>query len=175
MANWLNRLPSSYHRFHIPVDGKITKMNPIKGEYYTVNPMAIRSDMDIFLKNKRHVTLIETPSFGTVAYVSIGATLVGSILFTKNVWTLFFLPNSTEVPSILIFSAFFVPPPTLKVGDSVSKGEEHGYFAFGGSTIILLFQKGTISFDEDLLTESQKPLENLVKMGERVGVKPKGA
>lgn len=35
--------PQDYHRFHIPVDGLMGEPKLIKGEYYTVNPMAIRS------------------------------------------------------------------------------------------------------------------------------------
>lgn len=35
--------PQDYHRFHIPVDGVMGEPKLIKGEYYTVNPMAIRS------------------------------------------------------------------------------------------------------------------------------------
>jgi phosphatidylserine decarboxylase len=35
--------PQDYHRFHIPVDGVLGEPKLIKGEYYTVNPMAIRS------------------------------------------------------------------------------------------------------------------------------------
>ena len=35
--------PQDYHRFHIPVDGAMGEPKLIKGEYYTVNPMAIRS------------------------------------------------------------------------------------------------------------------------------------
>jgi len=44
-----------------------------------------------------------------------------------------------------------------------------GYFAFGGSTILVLFQKDKIKFDEDLLVNSAKPIETLVKMGESIG------
>lgn len=35
--------PQDYHRFHIPIDGTMGEPRLIKGEYYTVNPMAIRS------------------------------------------------------------------------------------------------------------------------------------
>lgn len=44
------------------------------------------------------------------------------------------------------------------------KGEEHGYFAFGGSTCLILFQPNTMQFDADLLENSVKPLETLVKV-----------
>lgn len=35
--------PQDYHRFHSPVDGVVTKIKHISGQYYTVNPMAIRT------------------------------------------------------------------------------------------------------------------------------------
>jgi len=35
--------PQDYHRFHIPVDGILGEPKLIEGQYYTVNPMAIRS------------------------------------------------------------------------------------------------------------------------------------
>ena len=42
--------PQDYHRFHSPVDGVIESIKHIDGEYYTVNPMAIRSELDVFGK-----------------------------------------------------------------------------------------------------------------------------
>jgi phosphatidylserine decarboxylase len=47
--------------------------------------------------------------------------------------------------------------------------DEHGYFAFGGSTIILLFPVDRIKFDEDLLNNSEDKLETLVRVGDRIG------
>ena len=54
-------------------------------------------------------------------------------------------------------------------GGSVNKGEEKGYFKFGGSTVVLLFEKGKIHIDEDLLINTAKSYETTVKMGERIG------
>jgi phosphatidylserine decarboxylase len=56
-----------------------------------------------------------------VAYIAIGATMVGSILWTAA------------------------------VGQAVKKGDELGYFAFGGSTLVTLLEKGRICWDEDLV------------------------
>jgi phosphatidylserine decarboxylase len=54
-------------------------------------------------------------------------------------------------------------------GGSVNKGEEKGYFKFGGSTVVLLFEKSKIHIDEDLLINTAKGYETTVKMGERIG------
>jgi len=55
-------------------------------------------------------------------------------------------------------------------GNHFRKGEEKGYFKFGGSTVILIFEKGKIKIDQDLLDNTQKGLETAVKMGEQIAV-----
>lgn len=91
------------------------------GQLYTVNPIAVNSPLvDVFTDNKRVVILIQTPQFGRVAFVAIGATLVGSIQVT------------------------------VAEGSRVEKGGELGYFAFGGSTCVALVQEGLLDLDSDL-------------------------
>ncbi|KAK3816721.1 MAG: phosphatidylserine decarboxylase-domain-containing protein [Linnemannia gamsii] len=135
--------PQDYHRYHIPVKGVLSEPKLIAGEYYTVNPMAIRSQLDVYGENKRVVSTIQSPEFGTVAYVAIGAMMVGSIVLTTQ------------------------------GGQSVERMDEHGYFAFGGSTIVVLFEPGAIVFDEDLVRSSKEQIEMLVKVGMRIGVCPR--
>jgi phosphatidylserine decarboxylase len=55
-------------------------------------------------------------------------------------------------------------------GDFAKKGEEKGYFKFGGSTVVLLFEKSKIRIDEDLLINTLKGYETEIKEGERIGV-----
>lgn len=136
--------PQDYHRFHFPVSGTIEHFVDIPGCLYTVNPIAVNSKYcNVFTENKRVVSVISTSDFGKVAFVAIGATMVGSITFTK------------------------------KKGDYVQKGEEFGYFSFGGSTVICVFEKDTIEIDEDLLENSTKSLETLVAVGMKLGVSTK--
>ncbi|KAG8975295.1 hypothetical protein FRB90_009564, partial [Tulasnella sp. 427] len=106
--------PQDYHRFHVPVDGKIGKMTYISGEYYTVNPQAIRTALDVYGENARKIVPIDSPQFGRVMAVCIGAMMVGSIV------------------------------TTVQEGAEVKRGDEFGYFAFGGSTIVCLFEKDTV-------------------------------
>ncbi|EJD45982.1 hypothetical protein AURDEDRAFT_113883 [Auricularia subglabra TFB-10046 SS5] len=131
--------PQDYHRFHSPVDGTIGTMTYIAGEYYTVNPQAIRTSLDVYGENARKIVPIDSPVFGRVMAVCIGAMMVGSII------------------------------TTVQEGQSIKRGEEFGYFAFGGSTIVLLFEKGTVEWDEDLLINGRASLETLVRVGMRVG------
>lgn len=48
------------------------------------------------------------------------------------------------------------------------KGDEKGFFSFGGSTIIMIFQPGSIQFDHDLVELSSQGIETLVKAGEPI-------
>ncbi|KAI9223540.1 phosphatidylserine decarboxylase-domain-containing protein [Blastocladiella britannica] len=138
----LRLAPQDYHRFHVPVDGVLSETTEIQGAYFTVNPMAIRSSVDVYLENKRAVTYIDSPVFGRVAFVAIGAMMVGSIV------------------------------QTTKTGQHVARGDEHGFFAFGGSTVVLLFEPGRIELDADLVANSTRKLETLVRVGMSIGRKP---
>jgi len=128
--------PVDYHRFHFVADGTPSVARPIRGNLYSVNPIALRKNLSILWNNKRIVTEIETEKFGTILCVEIGATCVGTI-------------HQTYAP-----------------GKKVNKGEEKGYFSFGGSCIVLLFEKGSIVFDDDLIVNSQKGLETKANFGE---------
>ncbi|CAG8450943.1 8789_t:CDS:10 [Acaulospora morrowiae] len=134
--------PQDYHRFHFPVEGELSEPTQIPGSYYTVNPIAIRSELDVYGENKRAVSYINSPQFGKVAFVAIGAMMDRGDSY---------------------FSLFSTPSTHVK------RTEEHGYFAFGGSTVVLLFQKGTMFWDEDILENSGSRLETLVRVGMQVG------
>lgn len=55
-------------------------------------------------------------------------------------------------------------------GSFANKGDEKGYFEFGGSTVVLLFEKNKIEIDNDLLINTAQGYETTVEMGERIGV-----
>ncbi|WVR04306.1 phosphatidylserine decarboxylase [Kwoniella sp. DSM 27419] len=129
--------PQDYHRFHSPVDGVIGDIKDI----HAVNPQAINEDLNVFTLNKRSVMLIHA-NLGPgredvpVAFVAVGAMLVGSIGWSK------------------------------KPGDTIAKGEELGWFQYGGSTTITVFPSGSgVVFDDDLLKNSEKKVETLVRVG----------
>lgn len=124
--------PQDYHRFHIPVDGIMGEPKTIEGEYYTVNPMAIRSALDVYGENIRVVVPIDSVKHGRVMVICVGAMMVGSTVITR------------------------------KAGDKVQRAEELGYFKFGGSTILLLFEPGQMEYDQDLVDNSNGALETLV-------------
>jgi phosphatidylserine decarboxylase len=125
--------PQDYHRFHVPVDGVMGTPKLIDGEYYTVNPMAIRSALDVYGENVRVIVPIDSVAHGRVMYICIGAMMVGSTVITR------------------------------KGGEKIKRAEELGYFKFGGSTILLLFEPGSMKFDDDLIENSKGALETLVR------------
>ena len=53
---------------------------------------------------------------------------------------------------------------------SVKRGQEKGYFQFGGSTVVLLLKKDAALLDEDILENSRNGIETVVKFGERIGI-----
>jgi len=51
----------------------------------------------------------------------------------------------------------------------VRRGEEKGYFEFGGSTVVLLLKKDAVRLDADILRNSREGVETVVRYGEKIG------
>jgi phosphatidylserine decarboxylase len=136
----LSRLcPVDYHRFHFPAAGVPGPVRLINGPLYSVNPIALCRNIHILTTNKRTVTELQTEAFGRVLLLEIGATCVGSIC------------------------------QTYSAGTPVSKGDEKGYFRFGGSSTITIFEPGRIKFDQDLIENSQHHRELYARVGDHMG------
>lgn len=132
----LSRLcPVDYHRFHFPCFGVPSATETINGPLYSVSPLALRQNLAYLWENKRTITRLETPDLGTVLLLEIGATCVGSIIQT------------------------FTP------GQAVTKGDEKGCFAFGGSSTITIFEPNRVKLASDLLENSAKQVETYARMG----------
>jgi phosphatidylserine decarboxylase len=133
----LSRLcPVDYHRYHFPCAGTPSATHTIQGPLFSVSPIALREKLSYLWTNKRSITQLETPDLGTVLLLEIGATCVGEI------------------------------HQTFKPGTPVEKGAEKGYFAFGGSSTITIFEPGAVKLDADLLEHSSKQTELYARMGE---------
>ena len=52
----------------------------------------------------------------------------------------------------------------------MAKGEEKGFFTFGGSCVITVFAKGRIRLDDDLVAQSAQQIETYARMGDHMGV-----
>ena len=134
--------PVDYHRFHYPSAGKASAPVPINGGLSSVNPIALRRDLSIFWQNKRNLSYIETDGFGRIASFEVGATCVGSMTYGQS------LPGFVE------------------------KGDEKGFFSFGGSSVLTLFEPEKILLSEDLLEHSASNRELYARMGEPMGCCP---
>lgn len=132
--------PMDYHRFHFPCDGIPGPVKILNGWLYSVNPQALKWNIEIFSQNKRAVCEFQTEHFGKVLLCEVGATNVGSIIET------------------------YVP------GHKVLKGEEKGYFSFGASALVLLFPPKSILFDLDLTNYSPQKNEIRCLMGQSMGI-----
>lgn len=130
--------PADYHRYHFPASGFASESVKIKGHYYSVSPLALKDSLKIFRENKREYCTLQTKEYGDILIIDVGATMVGSII------------------------------QTYKANSEVKKGDEKGYFAFGGSTLVLLFEKNKIKFDTDLIENTRKGLETSIRMGENI-------
>ncbi len=131
--------PVDYHRFHAPVSGKISEARLINGSLFSVNPIALRKRLSVFWENKRYLCMIDSDYHGKVAQFIVGATCVGSATFT------------------------------FSQNQCVKKGEELGYFSFGGSSVLTLFEKDRLRISEDVQQHSQANIETYAKMGEEMG------
>ena len=130
--------PVDYHRYHYPDNGKTLKSYQIHGDYHSVNPLALKLRPDILIKNERRVSLLETENFGKLAYIEVGATCVGKIVQSFN----------EENP--------------------FSKGDEKGYFLFGGSTVIVCGEPGKWKPSEDILNNTSLGIETYVHLGDEI-------
>ena len=128
-----------YHRYLFVDDGVCSAERRIEGVLHTVNPAA-NDYCPIYKENTRTYTLLRSANFGTLLQMEVGAMMVGKIV--------------NEDPRHV---------------RSVQRGEEKGYFAFGGSTVIVLAQKGTVVPEKRIRNYSRLGIETRVRQGETIG------
>lgn len=133
--------PVDYHRYHYPDDGKTIKSFNVHGSYHSVNPLALKHKPEIFIQNERRVSILETKNFGKIAYIEVGAMCVGKIVQSQD------------------------------ESKPFKKGEEKGYFLFGGSTVVICGEKGKWQPSMDIVKNTKKGLETYIQLGDEVGVK----
>lgn len=113
---------NDYHRYHSPVEGIICELHHIPGVAagggYTLwdNEQKLyyyHNDMGFQMVETRSCAIIETEDYGLVAMMPIGMSQICSCNWLES----------------------------LHVGDRLERGQEMGYFLFGGSDIVLIFQR----------------------------------
>ena len=83
--------------------------------------------------------MLHTPHIGDVVHLAVGATGVGAIF------------------------------QTYEPGKTIQKGDEQGYFAFGGSTIMTFFEPGRIQLADDILRNTANCTETFARQGDLLG------
>lgn len=114
---------NDYHRYHSPVSGTLRELRTIPGVAagggYTMwddeqKLYYYSNDMGFQMVETRSCAIIETDDYGLVAMLPVGMSQICSCNWL----------------------------PSLQVGNQLEQGQEMGYFLFGGSDIILIFQRG---------------------------------
>lgn len=131
--------PVDYHRFCYVDDCEQSPVTVINGYYRSVHPLALWQMLPVFTENQREYCVLRTTSFGDVVHVDVGATGVGRIVQHH------------------------------RQGGTFRRGEEKGWFEFGGSTSILLFRADTICPAADIAEYSARGIETIVRYGECIG------
>lgn len=129
--------PEKYHYNHAPVAGRVVDIYEISGAYHSCNPQAVLTLLTPHSKNKRVVTIIDTDveggtRGGLVAMVEIGALMVGDIVQCYS-------------------EDKYDNPRKITPGMFLHKGLPKSLFRPGSSTDVLIFEKGKITFCEDLI------------------------
>lgn len=126
-----------YHRFHVPVAGTVKEVRNIGGRVYMdvrLNPDGTLTVLDgdtYQFRQERGLVIIDSPELGLVAVLPIGMSYVSSVNLTPD------------------------------EGANLRKGDPFGYFMFGGSDIVMLFQ------DRDIVLEAEVGQKYL--QGQRIG------
>jgi phosphatidylserine decarboxylase len=144
--------PRDYHRIHMPCDGSLRRMVYVPGDLFSVNPTTARGVPGLFARNERVVCVFESAN-GPFVLTLVGATIVGSM---ATVWH--GQVNPPRSPQICEW--------TYTEGQvSLKKGEEMGRFLLG-STVVMLFGKGTLAFNPQWAPAGS------IRMGEAMGSRP---
>jgi len=128
---------TDYHRFHVPVGGVVREVRNVHGRVYIDvvrnedGSLAAANGDSYQFNQERGLVILESPTVGLVAIVPVGMTLISSVVLTPE------------------------------IGAELRKGDPLGYFQFGGSDIVLLFQ------DRDIVLEAEAGTKYL--QGQRIG------
>ena len=124
---------------HFPDAGTPGPSWRVPGRYHAGGPYARSWLVPVFAENVRARTAFDSDHFGPMQIVEVGALTVGSIR------------------------------QAFRPGARVERGAHKGWFEIGGSTVVLLFPRGAVAFDPDLVESSARGLETAVHMGESLG------
>lgn len=143
--------PKDYHRVHMPIDGKLSKMVYIPGKLFSVNKITTRSVKNLYSINERLVCFFDTVR-GPMSVVLVGAMIVSGITVQ---WEKSICSKKGKIKR-------FIYPSIGKDSVFLKKGDEIGRFMLG-STVVICFGKNKINWSSNI------SINSVVKMGQRVG------
>jgi phosphatidylserine decarboxylase len=146
--------PRDYHRLHMPLDGSLSAETYIPGDLYSVNQATAENVQGLFARNERLVCYFDTAA-GPMAMVLVGAMIVAGI---ETVWG-----GQVAPPTRNPISVDYRQVPAAV---ELAQGEEMGRFKLG-STVILLFPPGSVSWEADLQANTSVRLGQVVAMLEK--------
>jgi len=142
--------PKDYHRIHMPIAGTVNQMVHIPGRLFSVNAATTRRIPALFARNERVVVLFDT-DLGKMAMVLVGALNVSQI---DTVWA-----EKVHGPDPQRSHRWSYPDREVI---RLQAGDEMGRFNMG-STVILLFEKNKINWEQQIAANS------VVNMGQLIG------
>jgi phosphatidylserine decarboxylase len=120
--------PKDYHRVHHPIGGKFLKTYLIDGALYPVAGWFVKLCPDVFAKNARTVSIVESLAHGRVVTVMVGALNVGSLEMKRGL----FDKESRE---------------------PVAVGEHLGTFGLGSSVVVLTTKNLDVEIGKTMFSE----------------------
>ncbi|XP_028402109.1 L-tryptophan decarboxylase-like [Dendronephthya gigantea] len=128
---------TTYHRWHAPVDGTITKAYIKEGAYYA-EALSMGYDPTANTYSQRYLSHVNTRA---IIHIDTGNSAIGTVIFIAV--------GMAEISSC---------PIEVYYGEKVKKGDPLGTFLFGGSTYCMLFQRGVnVSFVPESIPEKDWP------------------
>lgn len=141
---------TNYHRWHSPVAGTVVRAFNVDGTYYS-EADSERSDAVEPQNSQGYMAHVATRA---VILIQADDLAIGLVAFVPV--------GMSDVSSCLIH-------PQVAPGSHLDKGEEIGYFQFGGSTYCLVFRPGVIAdFAFDALPQPHDPHAPLVHVCSRL-------
>jgi phosphatidylserine decarboxylase len=134
--------PDKYHYNHTPVAGVVRDFYEVRGRNHACNPAAIVTEVTPYSKNTRTVTVIDTDvedgsQVGLVAMIEVTALMIGEVLQCYS-------------------RERYESPQPITAGMFLERGCPKSLYRPGSSTDVLLFQRGRVIFDEDLINNLRR-------------------
>ncbi len=135
--------PDKYHYNHVPAAGAVLDAYPLEGRYHACHPEAVVSLVRPFSKNKRVVTVIDTDvsggnGAGKMAMIEVVALMIGDIVQCYS-------------------EERYNAPLSVGAERFLKRGRPKSLFRPGSSTVVLLFERDRVRFDDDIVWNMKRP------------------